>query len=134
MYDGLLSTEPCVTLVYSELKAYSGPSKISMMENFIHNLVQPQHIQNRGLFRIPGIFRILPNIYHKIFYWKPCEPGHIQNASIFRTLVYSEIKAYSELCRISKMEHYIKNPVQLQQIQRHYIFKSFAYSKPVCVS
>ena len=39
MYDGLLSTEPCITLVYSELKAYSEPYQISMMENFIHNLV-----------------------------------------------------------------------------------------------
>ena len=39
MYDGLFSTEPSVTLVYSKFKAYSGPCQISMMENFIHKLV-----------------------------------------------------------------------------------------------
>ena len=39
MYDGLFFAEPCVTLVYSELEAYSEPCQISMMENFIHNLV-----------------------------------------------------------------------------------------------
>ena len=44
MYDGLFSTEPCVTLVFSELEAYSEPCQIFMMENFIHNLVWPQHI------------------------------------------------------------------------------------------
>ena len=39
MYEGLFSTEPCVTVVFSELEAYSEPCQISMMENFIHNLV-----------------------------------------------------------------------------------------------
>ena len=39
MYDGLFSTEPCITLLYSEFKAYSGPCQISMMKNVIHNLV-----------------------------------------------------------------------------------------------
>ena len=39
MYDGLFSTEPCVSLVYSKLKAYSEPFQISMVEKFIHNLV-----------------------------------------------------------------------------------------------
>ena len=39
MYDGLFSTELCITLVFSELEAYSEPCQISMMENFIHDLV-----------------------------------------------------------------------------------------------
>ena len=39
MYDGLFSTEPCVTLVFSELEVYSEPCQMFMMENFIHNLV-----------------------------------------------------------------------------------------------
>ena len=39
MYDGLFSTEPYVTLVFSELEAYSEPWQISMMKNFIQNLV-----------------------------------------------------------------------------------------------
>ena len=37
--DGLFSTEPYVTLIYSEIKASSRPYQISMMENFIHKLV-----------------------------------------------------------------------------------------------
>ena len=44
MYDELFSTEPCVTLVSSELEAYSEPYQIFAMENFIHNLVWPQNI------------------------------------------------------------------------------------------
>ena len=44
MYDGLFSTEPCVTLVFSKLEAYSESCQIFMMGNFIHNLVWPQHI------------------------------------------------------------------------------------------
>ena len=111
MYDGLFSTEHCVTLAFSEVEAYSEPCEIFMTKNFIHNLVWPQHFQNRGIFKIQGIFRILPNIYHEIFYSKPCLTWHIQKPSLFRTLIYSEIKAYSEPCRISKMEHFIKNPV-----------------------
>ena len=39
MYDGLFSAEPYVTVVYSELEAYSELCQVSMMENFIHNLV-----------------------------------------------------------------------------------------------
>ena len=39
MYDGLFFTEPCVTLVYWELQAFSEPCQISMMVNFIHSLV-----------------------------------------------------------------------------------------------
>ena len=38
MYDGLLSTEPCLTLVFAELEAYSELCQISMMEKFIHDL------------------------------------------------------------------------------------------------
>ena len=44
MYDGLFSTKPFVKLVFSELQAYSEPCQIFMMENFIYNLVWPQHI------------------------------------------------------------------------------------------
>ena len=39
MYDELFSTEPYVTLVCSELEAYSEPCETFVMENFIHNLV-----------------------------------------------------------------------------------------------
>ena len=98
MYDGLFSTEPCVPLVYSELEAYSETYQISMLENFTHHLVQPQYIQNRGIFRIQGIFRILPNIYQEIFYSKPCV-----------TLTYSEPLVYAELWYIVKSKH-IQNP------------------------
>ena len=86
MYEVLFSTEPSVTLVYSELKAYSGPSQTSMMKNFIHNI-------------------------YEIFYPKPCALLHIQSVSIFRTLVYSEINSNSKPCHISKIGHFIKNPV-----------------------
>ena len=38
-YDVPFSTEPCMTLAYSELKAYPKPCQISIMENFIQNHV-----------------------------------------------------------------------------------------------
>ena len=41
MYDGLFSTEACVTLVYSELKAYSEHCQISMMEILFTTLCNP---------------------------------------------------------------------------------------------
>ena len=44
MYDGLFSTEPYVRLVFSELETYSEPCQIFVIENFIHNLLWPQHI------------------------------------------------------------------------------------------
>ena len=44
MYGRLFSTEPCVTLVFSEPEAYSEPCQIFTMENFIQNLVWLQHI------------------------------------------------------------------------------------------
>ena len=127
--DGLFSTEPCITLVHSELKAYSRLCEISMIKTFIHNL--------RGQSRIQGIFRILPNIYHEIFYSKPCEPWHIEKTSIFRTLVYSEIKAYSEPCRTSKiLLRTLCNYSRFRGFKRFYleVFKTFAYSEPVSVS
>ena len=38
MYDGMFSTEPCVTL-FSELEACSQPCQVFMTKNFINNLV-----------------------------------------------------------------------------------------------
>ena len=39
LHDRLFSTEPCVTVVYSELKVYSERCQISMMKNFIHSIM-----------------------------------------------------------------------------------------------
>ena len=113
MYNGLFSSEPCVTQAYSE------PCQTSMMENFIHKLIcnlstfrtwhiqTPNHIQNTGKHVSLNI--LLKNL---------CNPEMI------RTLVYSELwyilksaylccqeKSYSKPYRISKMRHFIKNPV-----------------------
>ena len=41
MYNGLFFTEPCVTLVYSELRTYSEPCQISMMKNLFTTLFNP---------------------------------------------------------------------------------------------
>ena len=101
-------------------------------------------------------------MYNGKFYSQLCvtvaflEPWHIQkiakylrrnilfktfcNTDIFRTLAYSEhiltyseIKAYSEPCQISKIEHFIKNCVTIADLKA-YIFKTLANSEPVCVS
>ena len=41
MYDGLFSTEPCITLLYSELRAYSGLCQKSLMKNLFTTLCNP---------------------------------------------------------------------------------------------
>ena len=81
MSDVSFSTEPFVTVAYSKLKT---------------------------------LFRTLSSIYYGEFYSEPCvtlaylEPWHIQN--IIHHNNSAEIKAYSEPCRISKIEYFIKNP------------------------
>ena len=90
MYDGLLSTEPCVSAVYSELKAYSKPSqiwKILYTTLYIQNIhIQDlRHIQNTAkhlsqnlLFKTscnPDTFRIL--VYLEL--WYALKSKHIQN-------------------------------------------------------
>ena len=116
MHDGLFSTEPCATLVYSELEAYSEPCQISMLESFIHNLYSQPCVTI--IFRTvayaeseacPEYCQTSIKIYfiQNLMY----SPDIFRTLSIFRNLVHSEIKAYSEPCRISKMGHFIKNPV-----------------------
>ena len=43
--------------------------------------------------------------------WGHGLPSGYAPASIFTTLVYSEVEAYSELCQTSRMEHFVKNSV-----------------------
>ena len=94
---------------------------------------------NNGISRTQGIFRTLSNIYdgksysqtcltliyletwhiqnvakhlpRNILFKALCKPRHIQHPSITRTLVYPEIKVYSEPYRISKTEHFFENPL-----------------------
>ena len=93
MYDGLVFIEPCVTLVYSELEAYSQPCQISTIEILFATLCNPS-IFRTVVYSVQAIFRIMPNIYQEIFYSKPCV-----------TLTYSEPLVYSELWLILKSKH-----------------------------
>ena len=69
MYDGLFSTESCVTLVYSELDAYSEPchdgnnydGKVYSQPCVTLVYLEPWYIQN------PSIFRILSKSNKKYF-------------------------------------------------------------------
>ena len=81
--DGKFYQQPCVTLVYLE------PWHIQ----------NPRHIQNTA-----------KHLSRNILFEKLCKSDIFRTLSIFKNLVYSEIKAYSEPCRISKMEYCIKNP------------------------
>ena len=77
---------------------------------------EPRYIQNPGIFTLRDIFR---NPVH-------LETLHMQNFSIFKTLVHSETEAYSE-------PGHIKNPRDVQN-QRYFqnpgIFRTLAYSEP----
>ena len=82
IYDGKCYSQPCVSLVYLEL----------------WHIQNPSHIQNTAKYLSSNIsFETL------------CNPEIFRTLTILRTLVYSEIKAYSEPCRISKMEYFIKS-------------------------
>ena len=123
MYHGLFFIEPYVTLVFSELQAYSKPSEIFMMKYFIHNLVWPLHVKNRGIFRIQGIFTILPNIYHEIFYSKFC------SLDIFRTLVYSELWYILKSKHIQNPAGYLRRSILLRTLCNNSRFRGPIYSK-----
>ena len=99
MYDGLVFIEPCVTLVYSELEAYSQPCQISTIEILFATLCNPS-IFRIVVYSVQAIFRIMPNIYQEIFYSKPCV-----------TLTYSEPLVYSKLRYIVKSKH-IRSPTK----------------------
>ena len=61
---------------------------------YTQNHVQPQHIQNLGIFKTLAYLE--PEAY--------AEPWHTQNRGIFRSLGYSEPEANSEPCKISTMK------------------------------
>ena len=75
-YDGKFYSQPCVTLAYLE----------------------PWHIQNSRLIQ-----NTAKHLSQKILFKTLYNPDIFRTLSIIRTLVYFEIKAYSEHCRISKM-------------------------------
>ena len=128
MYDRLFSTEPCVTFVYSELETYIKPCQISMMENFIHDLVKPQHIQNPRHIQNTAKY-LSRNILFKTL----CNPDIFRTFSTFRTLVYLEIRAYSEPCRVSKTEHFINNLCNYSR-SRGPIYSKLSHIQNRCVS
>ena len=104
MYDEKFYSEPCVTVTF--LKPWH-----------IHN---PRHIQNTAKY-------LSPNILFKTL----CNPD------IFRTLVYSEFWFILKSKHIQNPAEYLKWSIllrTLQQVQKPYIFKTFAYSEVVCVS
>ena len=103
MYDGLLFTGPCVTLVYSELEAYSEPCQISMIDILFAILCNP------SIFRT--VVYSVQDLSRNILFKTLCNPDIFRTLSIFKTPVYCEIKAYSEPYQISEMEHFIKIPV-----------------------
>ena len=68
-YDEPFSTEPCVTLAYSELETWVH-SELETIQNPVKNLwwrILFRIMCNTSIHRIQGIFRILLNIYHEIF-------------------------------------------------------------------
>ena len=76
MCGGLFSTEPYVTLVFSELEAYSEPCQIFMIKNFIRNLVSAAYLESKAYSE---------HLSRNILFKTLC------NLDIFRNLVYSEI-------------------------------------------
>ena len=141
MYNGVFSTETCVTQVHSELKAYSEPCQIcqwwqiysltyvtlAYLEQW--HIQTPKHIQNTA-----------KHLSLNILFKSLC------NLEIFWTLVYSELwyivkwaylcwqeKLYSEPYRISKMDILLKNPCNYSRFKGP-IHSKLLYIQNPCVS
>ena len=97
------SSEPCVTLAYSEL----------------------WYIQNPSIFKTRGIFRTL--LYPKL--WHIYNQRHNQNPGLFRTLGYSEPEAYSEPSQISTMEHFEKQLTAIFIFGSYNYFSNISFSR-----
>ena len=97
IYDGKFYSQSCVALVYLE----------------------PWHIQNPRHIR-----NTAKHLSSNILFETLCNTDRFRILSIFRTLVYSEIKAYSEPSRISKMEHFL-----LRALCNYSRFRGPIYSK-----
>ena len=102
-----------------------------------------------GIMRDQGILRNLSNIYDGLLstelFCATLVFSHIQNPvkylwwkilfttwcnpSIFRTVAYSESKAYSEYCQTSITKYFIQNLVQSWHIQKPSIFRTLVYSE-----
>ena len=123
MYNGLFSIEPCVTLVYSELKAYSEPCPVSMIESFIHNLCNP------------SIFRTVAYSEPKA-YSEYCQTSitkyfiqNLVNPDIFRTLVYSELWYILKSKHIQNPAKYLRWSILLRTLCNYSRFRDPIYWK-----
>ena len=115
MYDGLFSTEPCVTLLFSELEAYSEPSQLFMMENFI---LEPWHIQNPR-----HIHNTAKYLSQNILFKTLCNPD------IFRNLVYSELWYILKSKHIQNPTKHLRWNILLRTLCNYNRFKCPIYSK-----
>ena len=105
IYDEPFSTEPCVILVCSQLEDNHTPVKYLWWKILFRTMcnsryLEPWHIQNSRHIQ-NAVKHLSWNIKKLVLPW------HIQSLSIFATLVYSEIRAYSEPWRISKTRLFI---------------------------
>ena len=76
------------------------------MDRFLKNPVQHWHIKNPR-----HIHNTVKHLSRNILFKTLCNPDILRALVYSQLVVHSEIKAYSEPCRISKMELFIKNPV-----------------------
>ena len=88
-------------------------------------------IQNPGIFRIQCIFRILSSIYHEIFYWKPCVTRPYSELKYIHNSV-SEIKVYSEPCRISQIQHCQESRETIANLDTRYIQNFYVFKTRKC--
>ena len=124
MYEVLFSTEPSVTLVYSELKAYSGPSQTSIIEKILMTTL-----------RIPNIFRTVAYSESKAFL-EYCQTSitkyftqSLVNPHIFRTLVYSELWYILKSKHIQNAAVYLRWSILFRTICTYSWISSPTYSK-----
>ena len=128
-------------IIQTYIQAYSEPSVILAY-------AEPWYIQNPGIHRSRGIFKILvyqkPDILRTVVYSESetfSEPWYIERPDIFKTLVYSgtwhlqnqrQIQnpgicttlPYSEPCQISKMEHILKGCIYFTKFSQKYFHKT----------
>ena len=124
MYDGLFSKESCVTLVLSELEAYS-----ELCQNIYHGKFQsqpcvtpaylePWHIQNPR-----HIQNTAKHLSQNILFKTLCNPD------IFRNLAYSELSYIMKSKHIQNTAKYLRCSILLRTLCNYNRFRDPIFSK-----
>ena len=124
MYDRLFFTEHCITLVFSELEAYSEPCQIFMIYEFYSQpCVTPEYLEQWHIQNPRHIQNTVKHLSRNILFKTLCNPD------IFRNLVYSELWYILKSKHIQNPAEYLRWSILLRTLCNYSRFRDPIYSK-----